>query len=238
MAGHSKWAQIRHRKATVDQKRGQLFSKLVREIMVAVREKGVNPDTNLRLRSSIERARDEGLPKDNIERAIKRAAGGEEDHTLQEFLYEASAPGGVGLLIEGITDNTNRALAELRSVLTKHRGKFGDPGSIRWQFEKRGIIIFSPPKENPDAFALLLIEQNILDLIQEPDTWKLETCFEDTERVRFFLQEQGISLTRITHTYHPIHPISLSHAQMEHTQTLIEELDMHHDVQAVYANFG
>lgn len=136
MAGHSKWKQIKHKKAITDAKKGQLFSKMVREIMVAARIGGPSPDTNTRLRAAMERARERGLPKDNIERAIERASGEGEAGKLQEFLYEAIGPGGVYLLIEGITDNKNRTFAEIKRILAKHGARIVPPNSLLWNFEK------------------------------------------------------------------------------------------------------
>jgi YebC/PmpR family DNA-binding regulatory protein len=136
MSGHSKWATIKRKKGAADAKRGQLFSKLVREIMLAVRTGGPGPETNTRLKSALERSREQGLPKDNIERAIAKAAGGIDTAKLQEFLYEAIGSGGVYLLIEGITDNNNRTLAEVRPILAKHHAKLVPPNSLLWNFEK------------------------------------------------------------------------------------------------------
>ena len=136
MSGHSKWSQIKHKKAVSDAKKGQLFSKLVREIMLAVRTGGPQPETNARLKSALERSREQGLPKDNIERAVERAYGGGEAAKLQEFLYEAVGAGGVYILIEGITDNNNRTLAEVKPILSKHDAKLVPPNSLLWNFEK------------------------------------------------------------------------------------------------------
>ena len=136
MAGHSKWKQIKHKKAITDAKKGQLFSKLVREITIAVEGGGADPSTNTRLRAAIERSRSEGLPKDNIERAIERAGGPGDAAKLQEFLYEAIAPGGIYILTEGITDNNNRTLVEVRKILTKYSVKLVPPNSLLWNFEK------------------------------------------------------------------------------------------------------
>lgn len=136
MSGHSRWSQVKHKKAASDAKRGQLFSKLVREITMAVRSGGPDPDANPRLRSALERARSLGLPKENSERAILRASGGEGGASLQEFLYEATAPNGVQILVEGITDNKNRTLAEIRQTLAGHGAKLAPPNSLLWNFEK------------------------------------------------------------------------------------------------------
>lgn len=136
MSGHSRWSQVKHKKAASDAKKGQLFSKLVREITLAVRSGGSDSDANPRLRSALERARSLGLPKENSERAILRSSGGEESALLQEFLYEATAPGGVQILVEGITDNKNRTLAEVKQLFARHGAKLAPPNSLLWNFEK------------------------------------------------------------------------------------------------------
>ncbi len=136
MSGHSRWSQVKHKKAITDAKRGQLFSKLVREIMVATRDGGPDPSTNSRLHAALEKARQAGLPKDNAERAVSRASGNNGDQPLQEFLYEVVGPGSVYILVEGITDNSNRTLAEVKQILTKYDAKTVPPGSLLWNFEK------------------------------------------------------------------------------------------------------
>lgn len=136
MSGHSKWAQIKHKKAITDAKKGNLFSKMVREITIAAKIGDPNPDANIRLKAAIERARAIGLPKDNIERAVAKAGGQGAGAELSEFLYEASAPGGVAMLIEGITDNKNRTINEIKHLLSKHDARLADPGSLLWNFEK------------------------------------------------------------------------------------------------------
>lgn len=136
MAGHSKWAQIKHKKALTDAKKGQLFSKMVREVMVSVREGGASPDANPRLRNALERAKSSGVPKENIERAVRRATGKNETATLQEFLYEAVGPDGVYILIEGITDNRNRTLSEVKPILARYGAKLVAPHSLLWNFDK------------------------------------------------------------------------------------------------------
>lgn len=136
MAGHSKWKQIQHKKALTDAKRGQLFSKLTKEIIVAAREGGINPQTNFRLKAALERARSFGMPKENIERSLEKLSGDNTKDKLHEFLYEVIGPGGVHVLVDGITDNTNRALAEIKQILTKHAAKQVTPNSLLWNFDK------------------------------------------------------------------------------------------------------
>lgn len=173
MAGHSKWTQIKHKKTISDARKGQLFSKLVHEIMIAARSGGTLPETNTRLQRTIERARAYGLPKENIERAIIRTSGEEEGQELQEFLYEATVAGGVNMLIEGITDNKNRTLAEIRKLLRGHEAKLADPGSILWNFEKIGIIELLPddnPEKSKEELELGAIEAGARDFIYQVKT--------------------------------------------------------------------
>lgn len=176
MSGHSKWAQIKHKKALTDAKKGLLFSKMVREITVAAKESGANSESNPRLRSALERARSIGLPKENMERAISRASGAGGDTTLQEFLYEALAPGGAMILVEGITDNKNRTLAEIKKVLSLHDAKLVPQNSLLWNFKKvwaEGNKDYLPatradmPAEEREKLTLLLDELSGQDDVQE-----------------------------------------------------------------------
>src|SRR3989338_6397039 len=180
MAGHSKWKQIKHKKAVTDARKGQLFSKLVKEVTVAARTGGVNPETNTRLRSALERAKSEGLPKENVERALERASGGTDGPLLQEFLYEATAGGGVQIIIEGITDNKNRTLAEIRHILSEHGGRFAESGSLLWNFEKIGTLEINRtdnPERSTDEIAIAAIEAGAGDFTQLEDSWIVETEF-------------------------------------------------------------
>lgn len=183
MSGHSKWSQIKHKKAVTDAKKGQLFSKLVKEIMVAARSGAPDPNTNGRLRTAMERAKTQGLPKDNIDRAIERAKGGSEAQNLQEFLYEVIGPEGIYLLIDGITDNNNRTLAEVKRILGRHEVKLVPTNSILWNFEK----IWTPEGKDYRVKNILEIpaqeKEKILPLLDElvdhPDVQEVYTNFEE-----------------------------------------------------------
>lgn len=183
MSGHSKWKQIKHKKAITDAKKGQLFSKLVREIMLAVRTGGPQLETNVRLKSALERSREQGLPKDNFERAVERASGSTEAVKLQEFLYEAIGAGGVYILIEGITDNNNRTLAEVKPILSKHGAKLVPPNSILWNFEKVWTLDgkdYRPknPLELPQTEREKVLP--LLDeLVDHPDVQEVYTNFRE-----------------------------------------------------------
>ncbi len=235
MSGHSKWSQIKHKKAATDAKKGKLFSKLIREITVAARTGGASPDTNSALRSAVERARGLGLPKDNIERAIARASGTGEDGSLQEFLYEATAPAGVMILIEGITDNTNRSRAEIRKILESRGARMADPGSIAWNFENMGVIEIEEAAA-PDDCELLCIEAGARDIEKGQGVWYVETEFSAMDAVRRELEARGIAVKSADRDYKPKNTVALDNETRERTEALLETLSDHDDVQDVYSN--
>lgn len=241
MSGHSKWSQIKHKKAITDVKRGRLFSKLAREVSVAARTGGSSLDTNIRLRAAVERAKSEGLPKENIDRAIAKANGTAEGMEFKEFLYEASAPGGVSILIEGITDNTNRTFNELKHLLSEHDGRMADPGSLAWNFEKIGILKIT--KEHNAAtpaedMELAIIDAGARDLTLLDDFWLVETQFTERERIRGELERKAIVVSESGHDYKPVSTISPDFATRQKAETLLETLLEHDDVQEVYTNLA
>lgn len=175
MSGHSKWSQIKHKKASTDAKKGQLFSKLVKEITVAVKSGGTSQEGNLRLRSAIERGKSLGLPKDNIERAIERATGGGKDADLKEFLYEVLGPGGVFIIVTGITDNTNRTLNELKQILGEFGAKLVSPGSLLWNFERAGPGFAPKTYTEIDLVAKESLGKLLNTLLQHEDVQEVYT---------------------------------------------------------------
>lgn len=239
MSGHSKWSQIKHKKSLTDAKKGQLFSKLVREIMVAARDGGPNPQTNARLRQAMERARSQGLPKDNVERAIDRASGAEEGAALQEFLYEAMAPGGVTIIIEGITDNKNRTLAEIKHLLNEHGSKLAESGSLSWGFDKIGWIEINK-EDNPDKkqgeIELIFIDSGATDFKYSDGVWLVETNFTKLEKAKQKLERAGIKIKETGHDYKPRLPLDLGGGERSSVEKLLDELSEHSDVQEVYTN--
>ncbi|MDO8537099.1 MAG: YebC/PmpR family DNA-binding transcriptional regulator [bacterium] len=237
MSGHSKWSQIKHKKAATDAKKGQLFSKLVREIMIAARTGGPIPSSNIRLRTTIERARAQGLPKDNIERAIERASGEGEGSKLQEFLCEATATGGVSILIEGITDSKNRSIAEIKHILSDKGGKLADIGSVAWNFDKIGTldVPFETAPKKEDA-ELAFIEAGADDFICLDDRWKIETNFAKQETVRQNLEQHGITIQESGHGYKPRQTITIDRDVKDRLAPLIEALLNQDDVQEIYTN--
>lgn len=239
MSGHSKWSQIRHKKGVADTKRGQLFSKLIREITVAAREGGANPEANPRLRAAIERARGEGLPKDNIQRAIERASGKEEGAELSEFLYEASAPGGVAILIEGITDSKNRTLAEIKHLLARHDARLAESGSLIWGFEKIALIecrAEDNPAKIKEEIELAIVESGASDFRALDNVWLVEAAFGQGQRVREGLESRAIAVKEPVPDYKPRTPLALDPAGRAKIEPLLDALTEHADVQEVYTN--
>lgn len=239
MAGHSKWAQIKHKKAITDAKKGRLFSKVIREIMVAARSGAPDPQSNPRLRTALERARAIGLPKDTMERAIERASGEPDAAGLQEFVYEATYKGGVMLVIEGISDNTNRSLAEIRKVLNDRGGKLADPGSVLWNFEKIGVLRLSDKSmgDKPaEEVELVVIEARVKDYLHEESEWVLETEFTQCEKVRRALENQKIVVEESGHAYKPLMTVTLDTLASRVLADLVEALLELDDVQDVYTN--
>jgi len=209
--------------------------------MIAAREGGVNPDTNVRLRAAMERGKKEGLPKDNIERALERAAGKGDAEELFEFLYEATAPNGIMILIEGITDSKNRTLAEIRHLLSERGGRFAEQGSLTWNFEKVGTLAgardASGGKSMEDV-ELAIIEAGASDFRTDEDVVSIETPFGQREHVREALERRGIAISESGHDYKPRVPLSFSPEQRETVEPLLDALTEHDDVQEVYTNIG
>lgn len=239
MAGHSKWKQIKHKKAITDAKKGQLFSKLVREIIVSAKTGGTNPDINTRLRTAIERAKAQGLPKNNIERAIEKASGEGEEGRLQEYVYEATAPGGVYIIVEVITDNKNRALAEIKHLLSENGGKLAESGSLIWNFEKIGTIEIRQEENSSktrDEIEEAIMESGAKDFVPLEDSWLVETEFSGREKVRKNLEEKGVLIKESGHDYRPKNPVFPENR--ETLENLLDLLSEHDDVQEIYTNLA
>jgi YebC/PmpR family DNA-binding regulatory protein len=237
MAGHSKWAQIKRQKAANDAKRGQLYTKLGREITVSARDGGGDPEMNFRLRLVIQRAKDANMPADTIERAIKRGSGElDDDIRLEDIVYEGYGPGGAALFIEALTDNRNRTVAELRNVLARGGGNLGESGSVAWMFDTRGQIIIELSNGDPDEAMLESIELGAEDVQEEDGTLVVLTLLEQLESVRRGMEELGYTvesaeLTRVPKTMSE--PDSDKATQSMQLIERVEDLD---DVQKVYTN--
>ena len=236
MSGHSKWTQIKRQKGVADARRGQLFTKLGREIMVAARQGGPDPNANFRLRLAIQRAKEQNMPQDNIERAVKRGAGAGEGTALEEVLYEGYAPGGAALLIEALTDNRNRTVSEVRNILTRGGGSLGTAGSVAWLFESRGIVTILPGKHDPEEIALLAIDGGADDVNVESEPIEVYTEPQTLEDVRQVLEKAGVQVDSAEVSMQPKTTILLGEKEAIQTLRMVERLEELDDIQKVYFN--
>lgn len=241
MSGHSKWAQIRRSKGVNDSRRGQLFTRLGREIVVAVREGGGgDPDANFRLRMAVQRARDANMPLDNIERTIKRASGGGEDLNLEEITYEGYGPGGTAIVVQTLTDNRNRTVAEVRNAFNRNAGNMGENGCVDWLFENKGVIEVELEGHDPDELSLEAIDMGADDV--EPvgaddTTLTIYTDPSEMEKVRQELEKQKYTIVKAETTLVPKTRTELTDEKVAHQAIrLIEKLEDLDDVQNVYTN--
>jgi YebC/PmpR family DNA-binding regulatory protein len=237
MSGHSKWATIKHKKGAADKARGKLFAKLLRQVEVAAREGGGDLDANPTLRTMYQKARDASVPLDTIERAVKRGTGELEGVQYEQITYEGYAPHGVAIYIETLSDNRNRTSAEIRSLLTRAGGSLGEPGSVAWQFERKGIIVV-PRSVDEDELMAVALDAGADDLIDEGDTWRVTTSPSDLPGVRAALEEAGLGFDTADVTMLATTSVPLTAAdEARDVLRVIDALDDHDDVQGVYANF-
>ncbi len=241
MSGHSHSKKIKREKSITDQKRGQMFSKMARVIWLAVKEGGINPETNSKLKIAIEKAKGFNLPRENIERAIKQATGGGEEANLEEVLYEAYGPGGIAIIIEGITDNKNRTLGEVKQILSQNNGKIVGEGAVRWLFEKRGVItvIFaSQPSsiKGKEELELAVIEAGAEDVRWYGDDMEVYTTPDNLEKVKKILEEKEIKIDSFSLDWVAKETVDLDEKQKEACQKLFEALDENEAVQEIYSN--
>ena len=238
MSGHSKWSSIKHKKGAADAKRGKLFSKLSRAIIVAAREGGPEPANNLALQNAIEKARSYSMPKDNIERAIARGSGQDADAAAFEtILYEGYAPGGVALIVEALTDNRNRTAADVRHLFTKNDGSLGESGSVAWLFERRAIVLVDGDADE-DELTLAAAEGGADDVTRDGSTWQVTAAPESLTAVREAIEAAGIAVESAELTMAPKTTIEVSEeVQAKKILRLIDALEDNDDVQEVYANF-
>ena len=238
MAGHSKWAQIKRKKAATDAKRGKIFTKLIREITVAARLGGGNPENNPRLRAAIAAARAENMPKENIERAIKRGTGELEGGVnYEEITYEGYGPGGVAVLIEAMTDNRNRTIAEIRRIFSRCNGNLGESGCVSWMFEKKGLIAVEKDKVDEDTLMEVALEAGAEDIKEGEREYEVITSTKDLEGVKKALADHGIEYQMAEVTMYPQTVVKLEGKEAEQMLRLMEMLEDNDDVQRVYANF-
>jgi len=237
VSGHSKWSTIKHKKGAADAKRGQLFSKLARAIMVAAKEGGPDPAANNALAAAVEKARSYSMPKDNIDRAIERGAGKEGGASFEAILYEGYGPSGVAVIVEVLTDNKNRSAAEVRNIFTKHNGSLGGPGSVAWIFERRGSLTVDAGRFTEDDVMEAAIEGGADDVTLEGDTIQIVTEPAALSAVREALDAAGIECDAVELTMMPKNTVKLDEADARKTLRLIDALESSDDVQEVYANF-
>jgi YebC/PmpR family DNA-binding regulatory protein len=237
MAGHSKWANIKNQKGAADAKRGQLFTKLTREIMLAVREHGSNPEANPRLRLCIQKARDNNMPMDNIERAIKKADGTLEGVTYDEFVLEGYGPGGAAILVDILSDNRIRSIQEVRSTFTRTGGGLGEAGSVNWQFELKGVIgIEVAEGMDIDDVSLSAIDAGAEDVKADPEYIEIITGLEDMENIRKALEDSGIPVKSAELAKVAKNTIELDDETSLSVLKLIDRLDNLDDVRSVWSN--
>ncbi len=237
MSGHSKWSQIKRQKGANDAKRGAVFTKVAREISMAARAGGGDPDANFKLRLAMEKARAVNMPADNIKRAIERAAGAGDGEQYEEIVYEGYGPGGVAILVEAATDNRNRTAADVRAIFTKAGGQLAGGGAVAWQFEPRGLIAIPRGRQDADEVALLAIDAGADDVDSEGDPIEVLTAPGDLETVRRALEAAGIQVESAEVTMHARNTVEVDAAHARSNLRLIEHLEDHDDVQRVTANF-
>ena len=236
MSGHSKWSQIKRQKGVADTRRGQLFTKLSREIAVAARQGGGNPEANLRLRLAIQKARDNNMPLEGIERAIKRGAGGAEGATLDEVVYEGYGPGGAAILLEAMTDNRNRTVAEVRNIFARNGANLGESGCVSWLFDPKGLLTIDTIRANAEELALLAIDAGAEDVNILGDSLEVRTDPRGLETVRGALEEGGFEIVSAELSMVPSSVVPLDEKQALQTMKLMDRLEEMDEVQRVFTN--
>jgi YebC/PmpR family DNA-binding regulatory protein len=238
MSGHSKWSTIKRKKGANDAKRGKIFSKLIKEITVSARQGGGDPDGNPRLRSAIAAAKAENMPKDNIERAIAKGSGGGDGDAYEEILYEGYGPGGVAVLVECMTDNRNRTVADVRHYFSKSNGNLGENGCVAWMFDKRGQILVDKDKISEEELMDKALEAGAEDVIEDENEFQVLTSVDDFNDVRDGLENQGVDFLEASISMIPQNTIEVEDEKIAASLLkLLENLEDHDDVQKVHANF-
>ncbi len=237
MSGHSKWSSIKHQKGAKDVQRGALFTKLAREISVAVRAGGSGDlEANYRLRLAVQKARGNNMPSDNIERSIKKALGADDNTTYDEVLYEGFGPGGAAILVQALTDNRNRTVSEVRSAFTKYGGNMGESGSVGWMFANRGVITIGVDGKDPDDVALMAIDAGASDVEPSDDLLEAYTEPQDLKAVEDAIRAMDLPIEEAGLQYVPSMTVALDDGQTVQALRLIEKLEELDDVQQVYSN--
>ena len=237
MSGHSKWATTKRKKGLIDSKRGKAFTKIIREMMVAAREGGADPNANPRLRTCLDKAKAVNMPQDNITRAIKKATGELEGQAFESITYEGYGPGGVAVVVDCLTDNRNRTAADVRSIFSKNSGNMGEVGSVGWMFKRKGFIVI--PKDNlkEDEVMELVLDAGAEDMSATDSTYDVTTAIEDFEKVKKAIADKKIAPSSADLTMIPGNYVKLDGNEAEQMLRLMDALEDYDDVQNVYANF-
>jgi len=236
MSGHSKWSSIKHKKGAADAKRGKIFTKLIKEITVAARMGGGDPDGNPRLRSAVAAAKAENMPKENIERGIKKGTGELEGVSYEEANYEGYGPGGVAVLIDCLTDNKNRTVADIKHLFERHGGNLGEPGCVAWMFEQKGLMVFEKDKVDEEELFDLALEAGAEDVREEETEFEVITEPSDLESVKQAIDGAGLSYTLSEVTKIPTNTVKVEGKKAQQTLNLMQSIEDHDDVSHVYAN--
>ncbi len=237
MSGHSKWHSIKHKKALVDAKRGNIFTKLIKEITVAARIGGGDPDMNPRLRTAIGKAKENNMPQDNMIRAIKKGTGELPGVSYEDYTYEGYGPGGVAVMVEVTTDNKNRTVSEIRHLFSKHNGNMGENGCVSWMFSKKGIILVDKDQSDEEELMLTALDAGAEDMTVEDTGYEITASVDDFETVKNALIERGVNISLAEISLIPQTTVKLEGKEAKQMLTLMEKLEDHDDVQNVSANF-
>lgn len=235
MAGHSKWANIKHRKGAADAKRGKIFTRVAKELTIAARSSG-DPDSNPRLRLAIQQARAVNMPNDNIQRAIKRGTGELEGQNLEEFMLEGYGPGGIGILIECVTDNRNRTVADVRYMLSRHGGSMAEAGAVAWNFSGKSLILIDKGEKSEDDILMAVIDAGAEDVKEGEETFDIYAAPENFDAVREALEAEGYQIREAKLSFVPNQSVDLAGADAALALKLMDVLDDADDVQDVYTN--
>lgn len=241
MSGHSKWANIKHKKEKADAQRGQAFTKVTREVMVAARQGGPDPASNFRLRLAVEKAKSVNMPNDNIARAIKRGAGEMDGESYEELTYEGYGPGGVAVLLEIMTDNRNRTAGDIRHIFSRHGGNLGENGCVSWMFEKKGLLTIDKAEGLPkgwteDDLMMQALDAGAEDVQSQEESYEITTAPSDFEKVKENMEKQGVKFASAEVTMLPKNTMEVSNKEAGQLMRLVDALEEHDDVQNVHTN--
>ncbi|MFA4992816.1 MAG: YebC/PmpR family DNA-binding transcriptional regulator [Candidatus Omnitrophota bacterium] len=237
MSGHSKWKTNKGKKGIADAKRGATFTKIIKELVVVARDGGGNPDTNPRLRAIMQKAKEANMPSDNVKMAIKRGTGELPGVVYESVMYEAYGPGGVAILIDSLTDNKNRATAELRNIMSKRGGNMAGAGSVSWMFTQKGYVSVAKDKIKEDELMNIVLDAGAEDMKHEDNLYEIYTSVQDLEKVKQALQDRGVKWEDAELTMIPSSTVKVTGNEARQVLALVEALEDHDDVQQVYANF-